>query len=120
MRFRDVNVLLISLQRDLDVIGLKCLHYYLRENGHSPHLLYLPNFSSGQDALKNIGRLISDLSPKLIGVSLMSVEYHRACDLTKYLKVNFKSVPVLWGGIHPTIAPETLSLIHISEPTRPY
>ncbi len=102
-----MNVLLISLQRDLDVIGLKCLHYYLRENGHSPHLLYLPNFSSGQDALKNIGRLISDLSPKLIGVSLMSVEYHRACDLTKYLKVNFKSVPVLWGGIHPTIAPET-------------
>ena len=37
----------------------------------------------------------------------MSTEYDNAHELTKYLKRNFGSIPVIWGGIHPTISPET-------------
>ena len=37
----------------------------------------------------------------------MSVEYDRAVILTQKLKSCRPETPVLWGGIHPTIAPET-------------
>lgn len=103
-----MNVLLISLQEGLDVVGLKYLHYYLRENGHRSFLLHLPSFEVGDErALEHIGRFVSEVEPGFIGVGLMSVEYFRARELTQYLKQNFASIPVIWGGVHPTIAPET-------------
>lgn len=103
-----MNNLLISIQKDLDVIGLKFLHYYLLENGHHSSLLYLPNFNShDSQTLTNISRFVRETAPAFIGISLMSVEYYLARDLTEYLKSNFKSIPIIWGGIHPTISPET-------------
>lgn len=51
--------------------------------------------------------LIDKLSPLFIGVSLMSVEYDRAKQLTTIIKSHYPSLPIIWGGIHPTIAPET-------------
>ncbi len=102
-----MNILLISVQKDLDVIGLKYLHYYLLNNGYHSFLLYLPNFNpKDEHGLKNIQRFVSEISPLFIGISLMSVEYYDARDLTKYLKSIFKSIPIIWGGIHATICPE--------------
>ncbi|MGD0576904.1 MAG: cobalamin-dependent protein, partial [Candidatus Staskawiczbacteria bacterium] len=102
------NVLLISVQKDLDVIGLKYLHYYLLKNGYNSFLLHLTNFNpNGEQSLKNIKQFISEISPIFIGISLMSIEYHNARGLTRYLKSNFKSIPIVWGGIHPTISPES-------------
>lgn len=102
-----MDILLISIQKDLDVIGLKYLHYYLLKNGYNSFLLQLPNFNPNDDnSLKNIKQFVSERSPLFIGISLMSVEYYNARDLTKYLKSNFKSIPIIWGGIHPTICPE--------------
>ncbi|HEO64054.1 MAG TPA: radical SAM protein, partial [Candidatus Omnitrophica bacterium] len=45
-------------------------------------------------------------NPVLIGISLMSVEYFKSCCLTKFLKSFLKGIPIIWGGIHPTISPE--------------
>jgi radical SAM superfamily enzyme YgiQ (UPF0313 family) len=102
-----MNILLISVQRDLDIIGLKYLHYYLLKNGYNSFLLHLTNFNPNDDNhLENINKFISGISPGFIGISLMSIEYCNARDLTKYLKTNLKSIPVIWGGIHPTISPE--------------
>ena len=36
----------------------------------------------------------------------MSEEYLQAKDLTISLKEEFESIPIIWGGIHPTISPE--------------
>ncbi|MBA3065167.1 B12-binding domain-containing radical SAM protein [bacterium] len=102
-----MNILLISIQKNLDIIGLKSLHYYLLKNGYNSFLLHLPNFNPNDDnILKNIKKFIFEISPGFIGTSLMSVEYYNARDLTKYLKSNFKSIPIIWGGAHPTISPE--------------
>jgi len=100
------EVLLISLQEDLDVIGLKSLHYQLLEHGFASHILFIPEFSGTaiSDALCN---LINKISPLFVGISLMSVEYDRAKQLTNILKSQYPSLPIIWGGIHPTIAPET-------------
>ena len=100
------DVLLISLQEDLDVIGLRSLHYQLLKHGFASHILFIPRFPSAamSDAVYNI---IDKLSPLFIGISLMSIEYDRAMQLTHVLKTYYPSIPILWGGIHPTIAPET-------------
>ncbi len=100
------EVLLISLQEDLDVIGLKSLHYQLLDHGFASHILFIPKFSGTAmpDAICN---LVNKLSPLFIGISLMSVEYDRAKQLTHVLKSRYPSMPIIWGGIHPTIAPET-------------
>ena len=41
----------------------------------------------------------------IIGISLMSISLHRAVQVTLRLKKDF-SIPILWGGIHPTMFPE--------------
>jgi radical SAM superfamily enzyme YgiQ (UPF0313 family) len=67
----------------------------------------LPNFNPNYaNTFEGIRKFVLKIDPALIGVSLMSVEYHNARSLTMYLKNNFKSIPVIWGGIHPTICPE--------------
>lgn len=103
-----MKALLISLQKDLDTIGLKYLHYYLRNNGHESSVLYIPDFKpNNKRQLENIKRFIVEINPQFIGISLMSHEYHNACHLTKYLKSFIESIPIVWGGIHPTASPET-------------
>jgi radical SAM superfamily enzyme YgiQ (UPF0313 family) len=42
-----------------------------------------------------------------IGLSLMSGEYHNSCRVSEYLKEHFPSIPIVWGGIHPTIEPDS-------------
>ncbi|MBW2989045.1 B12-binding domain-containing radical SAM protein [Candidatus Woesearchaeota archaeon] len=98
-----MKILLISLQEDMDVIGLRYLHYTLLEKGHDSFLLFLPNFRD--QGLVNIKDLINRICPDLIGFSIMSVHFSKACNLTGYIKKNFK-IPVIWGGVHPTIAPD--------------
>lgn len=103
-----MRTLLISLQRDLDTIGLKYLHYYLLANGEDSRLLYLPKFNHENTRhLEAVKRFILEYDPGLIGFSLMSIEYYSAASLTGYLKKFMRSVPVVWGGIHPTISPES-------------
>ena len=58
-----------------------------------------------QDIILLLEKLI-ELDPALIGLSLQSSHYQIAKKLTKRLK-NSLSVPIIWGGSHPTIDPET-------------
>jgi len=102
-----MNVLLISLQSNLNIIGLKYLHYCLLQEGHNSNLIFLPNFKNKDTAaLAKIGEFIYRNGIDLTGISLMSHEFFNACELSAYLKRNFHLVPVIWGGIHPTITPE--------------
>jgi len=102
-----MNLLLISLQKDLDTIGLKYLHYYLLGKKYHSHLLYLPHFKpDGRICKRLLIDFVRDIKPGLIGISLMSTEYHAAAKLTLCLRDFVKSAPIVWGGIHPTISPE--------------
>ncbi|MFO8047801.1 MAG: radical SAM protein [Desulfosudaceae bacterium] len=107
MNRSGTDALLISPQVDLDTIGLKQLHQVLLNKGFSSILLYLPG-CDGQDGklLDSITTFVESRLPKFIGISLMSHEYSAAARLTGRLKQNFPEVPVIWGGVHATIAPE--------------
>lgn len=41
----------------------------------------------------------------LVGIGLMSIHFSRAVTLTRAIKASTR-VPVIWGGIHPILAPE--------------
>lgn len=45
------------------------------------------------------------LGPSLIGLGVQSSQFPLACRVTRAIKKRF-SVPVIWGGAHPTIDPE--------------
>jgi radical SAM superfamily enzyme YgiQ (UPF0313 family) len=103
-----MNVLLLSLHKDLAAVGLSTLHRYLLDNGVASHMLHLPGFAAGDPcAAKALLDFVAKLSPGLIGVSLMSHNFFAACELTSCLKKAFPPVPILWGGVHPTAEPDS-------------
>lgn len=51
--------------------------------------------------------LIIKLKPKIVGFSVLSPYATVASRLTKLIKKNSPSTLVIWGGIHPTISPES-------------
>lgn len=104
------NVLLISLQENLEVLGIRSLHYQLLQHGYASHLLFVNVSGStvmSSRACSSVCSLVDRLSPLFIGIGLMSVEYERAIHLTHILRNYRASIPILWGGTHPTIAPDT-------------
>jgi len=102
------NILLIAVQADLSVIGIKYLHYCLLQEGHNSYFLHVPNFDPDDTgALQNLKQFVSRVNPLFIGISLMSLEYQRARELSVFLKKHFPGTTVIWGGIHPTIDPES-------------
>ena len=101
------TAILVSLQQDLTVIGLRYLHYALLDAGVDSHYLHLPRFDpSDGDALEHLRQFVGRVRPLFVGISLMSTEFHAARQLTGYLKMHFPTVPVVWGGVHPTLDPE--------------
>jgi len=102
-----MKTLLISLQDKREQLGLKCLHYTLLKSGHNSSLLYLPYLDTNKEkTLESIKNFVREINPGLVGISLMSLEYNKARNLTRFLKESFKSTPIIWGGVHPTILPE--------------
>ncbi|MBF0624220.1 MAG: cobalamin-dependent protein [Magnetococcales bacterium] len=107
-----MRIFLLSAQKDTEVLGLKSIQYYLRREGHDVSILFLPRLQLETPAQqRDVRELLAREEPKLFGMSLMSGEYDKAKVLTAFLKREFPQVPLIWGGIHPTIAPEE-SLAH--------
>lgn len=102
------EILLIPVQDNLSHIGLKYLHYILLDGGFQSKLLYLPYLDLNDSHRRNnLREFISQLNPLYIGLSLTSFEYNRARDLSIFLKKNFPLIPIIWGGVHTSIEPDT-------------
>jgi len=102
------EVLLISVQDNLSVMGLRFIHNALLRNGNASRILFLPYFDARSSrTLEKINAFVRETDPLFIGISLMSIEYYKACALSEFLKLHYPSIPVVWGGTHPTVAPET-------------
>lgn len=63
------------------------------------------NFSTDKEE-KLFIKTITDLNPTIVGFSVLSPFVPIATRLTKIIKNNCSSL-VIWGGVHPTISPET-------------
>lgn len=111
-----MNVVLISPYGSLVNIGLRVLSACLLRAGHNTQMIFLP--SAGETSsfllfnpselyenqvIEQITELCADAD--LIGVTVMTNYFSKAKQLTQALKKRL-DVPVVWGGIHPTVRPE--------------
>ena len=100
-------VLLVSVQKDLSVLGLRYVHAHLLAQGWRSHLLHVPAFDAARARRANeLQEFVRRVDPLFIGVSLMSHEFDRAREVTAFLRECLPRRPVVWGGVHPTIRPE--------------
>ena len=100
---------------DVAAFGVRSLSAYLKRAGYQVRNLFLPGgvkkykyqkgYKYGYE--KNILDKIIELCKEsdLIGISFMTNYYDRALQLTETIK-SCLGIPVLWGGIHPTVTPE--------------
>ncbi len=99
-----MKLLLISLQSNAYVTGLKYIAANAKAHGHDVKILFLPGYLEAE-LHPEIEKFITELNPELIGISLMSIEFYPAKNLTRLLR-NYFTVPVVWGGVHAIIKPE--------------
>jgi anaerobic magnesium-protoporphyrin IX monomethyl ester cyclase len=99
-----MKLLLISLQSNAYVTGLKYVAANARANGHEVRILFLPGYLEST-LNQAVAEFISNFNPDLTGISLMSIEFYPAKNLTRLLKEKF-DVPVIWGGVHAIIKTE--------------
>ncbi len=90
-------------------LGLRYVSSYLKRGGHEVCMVFM---TSKRDSAKArfAPELIADLvervrNAELIGMSLMTNTFYRACALTEALRSAGVRAPIVWGGVHPTVAP---------------
>ena len=103
-----MKVLLISVENTLVCFGIRMISAMLKRAGYDTHVLFLPrefNDLETPPELTAIADWVAALAPDLIGISLMSSHWRRVVALHEAIRAR-NDVPVIWGGIHPTISPD--------------
>ncbi len=109
---------------DVAAFGVRALSAYLKRHGKDVRLVFLPGgvekFRHREgfkyEYEKKILDGVVDLcrGSSLVGISFMSNYRDRAAQLCTAIKAGLKDVPLIAGGIHPTVAPlETLGFADI-------
>lgn len=102
-----MKIVLISPYTDIQTFGVRTLSACLKKEGHETRLLFLPShFAKRYEgaALNQLTEFCNGAG--LIGISLMTNFFDNVVQITQRLKRDLPDIPVLWGGVHPTIRPE--------------
>lgn len=106
-----MEVSLIIPCSNLTNYGVRTISSYLKSKGHQVNLIFVlverNNFRGvlSREILEDLYKLVS--SSELIGLSVMTNFFGYACQTTDGIKSKFESVPIVWGGIHATVDPES-------------
>ncbi len=65
---------------------------------------YLPVNNSSME--EDLIALIREYTPDVIGISVLEIMYEITLKITRLLKKEFKDIPIIVGGVFPTLAPE--------------
>lgn len=113
----SANLVLISPYAEIHSYGVRSLAAYLKAKGVTVKLIFVPLQSNVQEYVLHSrsvtipSRILADITEiardaHCIGISLMTDQFHQVQALTRELKLRLPHIPILWGGIHPTILPE--------------
>ncbi len=113
---KSYDVVLISPFTDISALSLRGLSSYLKAHGISTRMLFLSNillreevdtpnweFTFPPHVIDQVIELCEGSS--LVGISMMTNYHHSMGHLTDRI-VQRLGLPVIWGGIHPTLRPE--------------
>lgn len=106
-------VVLVALYRFVN-LPIRIMYSILEDiDGITPHIIFFKDITFESMAEKPIKeeedlfiKEIIKLNPKLVGISVLSPFVSVARRLTKLIHDNTSAL-VIWGGIHPTISPES-------------
>ena len=103
-----LKVVLISTYAHPLALGMRYISSFLKQAGHEVSCLFLGGRGDLGAALDS--GLAADVvdhcrRADVIGLSLMTHSFFRACGLTSLLREAGIEAPIVWGGTHPTVAP---------------
>jgi radical SAM superfamily enzyme YgiQ (UPF0313 family) len=99
-----MKVVLISLLPTTENFGIKHINSYLLSKGHESAIVFIPRHrTQAGDALN---KFLAEFNPDIVGCGFMSYEASFAKFLGEKIKARFPELPLIVGGIHPTINPE--------------
>lgn len=105
-----MKVTLVSTHTHPIALGLRYISSYLKAAGHNVQTIFMsskrdtarPDFSP--HAVEDLVERLRDRD--LIGMSLITNTFHRAGFLTQRIRTAGITTPMVWGGTHPTVAPD--------------
>ncbi len=105
-----MRIVLVSTYTHPIALGLRYVSSYMKAAGHDVSMLFMSSkkdtakadFSEG--VLEDFVERCRDA--ELIGMGLMTNTFNRACRLTEVLRERGVKAPIIWGGTHPTVAPD--------------
>jgi len=81
--------------------GIASLSAYLKREGHETYLMDYTFGGTPNDCVEKV----RNLQPNIIEFSVLSGSFSFCLRVARELKSNF-DIPIIFGGIHPTVAPE--------------
>src|SRR3989344_4830808 len=100
---QDFNVMLVTVQPNTDIIGIKYLHAYLQKNEITSRILILPLYNESMN--KSVEEFFNRYKPALVGFGVLSEEFPAVEKLTQFLKTKFEFATFM-GGHQATIDPD--------------
>ncbi len=85
-------------------VGLLHVGSYLVNEGYMIMILDANNFKSNRDFLNTLKEKLKSVSA--VGLSVMTNQVPSALEISDYIKQLEPSLPVIWGGVHPSLFPE--------------
>ena len=88
-------------------LGLLYIASFIREHGHTPHVLDL---TARKWTLAQAVAFVKEIDPEVVGISAKTINICNAAALAERLKVSGFNGPIVLGGAHVTAVPlETLT-----------
>lgn len=103
-----MKIVILSLENTLVCFGVRMLSAVLKQHNHDVSILFIPKEFDKCDPVEEVEQIVQWIdaaAPELIGVSLMSSHMNRIKPIHQAIRAKI-SVPIIWGGIHPTLCPE--------------
>mgnify|MGYP001288730795 CR=1 FL=1 len=107
-RFSMVLVTIYSIEN----AGIRYVSAALQREGVDTHIVFLKDWVHNRLTMPSETEfraaldLIREKQADMVGIGFMSSLLPMAEELNRRVKSEFPGVPVVWGGIHPTSAPE--------------
>ena len=104
-----MHVVLVSTYQQPIALGMRYVSACLKRAGHRVTCLFI---SSKRDSTESLPQPVLDSfvdlcrNADVVGISLMTNSFFRACHLTEQVRKAGIKAPVIWGGTHPTVAAE--------------
>ena len=90
------------MQKENISLGIAYLSSYVKKHGHETELI---DYTWGGTVYNCLDK-IKNVSPDIVGFSPRTGEYPFCISLAEKIKEQYPDIPIIFGGVHPTIAPE--------------